>query len=105
MGPAITTSELPDRVRDKISLCPSTRCWFYVGRWNSGNGYGKIKFEGVTWMFHRLVYTLLVGPIPEDCILDHGCRVRRCCNPAHLEPVTHAVNTRRGEAVLFSRAA
>ncbi len=96
---------LPDRLQDKISPCPNTGCWFYIGRWNSGNGYGKAAWQGVTWMFHRLVYTLLVGPIPDGAILDHTCRVRCCCNPDHLEPVTHAVNTRRGEAVLFRAAA
>jgi hypothetical protein len=29
-------------------------------------------------------------------ILDHLCRNRWCCNPAHLEPVTSAENVRRG---------
>jgi hypothetical protein len=28
--------------------------------------------------------------------LDHLCRVRHCVNPAHLQPVTRAVNARRG---------
>src|SRR5258708_27180464 len=27
--------------------------------------------------------------------LDHLCRVRRCVRPAHLDPVTHAVNVQR----------
>ena len=96
---------LPDHIQDKMSPCANTGCWFYIGRWDSGNGYGKVMWLGVTWMFHRLVYTLLVGPIPEGYILDHKCRVRCCCNPDHLEPVTHAVNTHRGEAVLFKKAA
>jgi hypothetical protein len=61
-------------------------------------------------MAHRVVYTLLVGPIPEGFTLDHtchnadstcpggwGCPHRRCCNPAHLEPVTHQENILRGE--------
>jgi hypothetical protein len=54
-------------------------------------------------MFHRVVYVLLVGEIPEGLILDHKCRVRWCCNPEHLEPVTVQVNTIRGEAVLFGQ--
>ena len=93
---------LPDRVRDKISPCPLTGCWFFSGSWDSGNGYGKMMCGGVVWMFHRLVYTLTVGPIPEGLVLDHKCRTRICCNPDHLEPVTPQENTRRGNAILFA---
>ena len=57
-----------------------------------------------------MVYELLVGPIPEGLVLDHGCRVVLCSNPnphagRRHEPVTVGENTRRGEAVLFSAAA
>jgi hypothetical protein len=41
---------------------------------------------------------LVVGPIPENMVLDHLCRNRCCCNPAHLEPVTQKVNTHRARA-------
>src|SRR3546814_19356891 len=49
---------------------------------------------------HRISYELCVGPIPEGMELDHLCRVRRCVNPAHMEPVTHRENVLRGEAGL-----
>lgn len=45
---------------------------------------------------HRWAYERYVGPIPEGLELDHLCRVTLCVNPAHLEPVTHAENMRRG---------
>lgn len=93
---------LPDRIADRIQPCPNTGCWLWEGRWDSGNGYGKVSWRGRTWMAHRLVYVLLVGPIPEGHHLDHRCRVRPCCNPDHLEPVTPRENTLRGEAVLYS---
>lgn len=69
-------------------------CW----NWDrvSGAGYGYVQVEGKMWRVHRLVYTLLVGPIPEGLFLDHLCRNRRCCNPDHLEPVTNQVNNQRG---------
>jgi hypothetical protein len=66
------------------------------------SGYGQVKFNGKTYPAHRVAYTLLIGPIPDGCELDHvrarGCTSRRCCNPAHLEPVSHEVNVLRGES-------
>ncbi len=47
---------------------------------------------------HIVSYTLLVGPIPYGCEIDHLCRVRLCCNPDHLEAVTHRENVKRGAA-------
>jgi hypothetical protein len=73
-------------------------CWVYTG-WTGGDGYGMISLgrrgQGRVYT-HRFVYELNVGQIPEGLTIDHLCRVRRCCNPAHLEPVTHAENNRRG---------
>jgi hypothetical protein len=47
---------------------------------------------------HRVVWEILVGPIPAGADMDHLCRVRACCNPDHLEPVSRAVNVARGSA-------
>jgi hypothetical protein len=44
------------------------------------------------------MYELVVGPIPDGLEIDHLCRVPSCCNPEHLEAVTHAENMRRGAA-------
>jgi len=92
---------LPDALLDKLAPCPITGCWHWAAKWDSGNGYGKVRHEGKCSMAHRVVYLLLVGPIPEGYVLDHTCRVRGCCNLDHLEPVTVQVNTQRGDAVLF----
>lgn len=67
----------------------NTRCWLFEGPLND-KGYGYSSD-----LVHRVVYEILVGPIPEGLELDHLCRVRNCYNPAHLEPVTHAENMRR----------
>ena len=55
-------------------------------------------------MSHRLAYELEIGPIPAGLEIDHLCRVRNCVNPAHLEPVTHAENIRRGTGPLAENA-
>lgn len=71
-------------------------CWFWTGALSS-DGYGHLKSEGGRVVVaHRMSYELLVGPIPEGLQLDHLCRVRRCVNPEHLEPVTNRENVHRG---------
>lgn len=73
-------------------------CWLWMARVNN-HGYGEInpgQRSGPPRLAHRLSYELIVGPIPEGFVLDHLCRTPRCVNPAHLEPVTHAENVRRG---------
>lgn len=45
---------------------------------------------------HRMIYEERVGPIPAGMQLDHLCRVRRCVNPEHMQPVTNAENQQRG---------
>lgn len=69
-------------------------CW----QWNktSGDGYGRFNVAGKTRLAHRLTYQWLVGHVPDGLELDHLCRNRGCCNPAHLEPVTHRENVLRG---------
>lgn len=70
-------------------------CWLYRGNLNT-NGYGRARRNGATIAAHRYVYELMVGPIPAGLTLDHLCRTRACCNPAHLEAVTLKENIRRG---------
>lgn len=89
---------LPESVRSRISPCPNTGCWFWMGS-DTGKGHGQVRFGG-RWLVHRLVWTLMRGPICSWLVLDHMCRMRACVNPDHLEPVTTDVNTARGNGVL-----
>jgi hypothetical protein len=70
-----------------------TRCWVWQLALNTV-GYAIRHRDGQTRVVHRLNYERDVGPVPEGLELDHLCRVRRCVNPAHLEPVTHTENLR-----------
>lgn len=69
-------------------------CWLWPTR--NGRGYGSFgRHAQGGGRAHRVVYEMIVGPIPEGLELDHACRNVSCVNPGHLEPVTHAVNMRR----------
>ena len=72
-------------------------CWLWNGYVNS-RGYGTAYVNGRTREAYRALYELIVGPVPNGLHLDHLCRVTRCVNPYHLEPVTHAENMRRAAA-------
>lgn len=88
---------LPDRIASKIAFVGSdASCWLWMAALTV-KGYGEVSFEGRPHPAHRIVYQHLVGPIPDGQVLDHLCRVRRCVNPAHLEPVTNRENLRRGD--------
>lgn len=70
-------------------------CWEWAGA-RSPQGYGQLNRRGERWLAHRLVWTVLVGGIPEGMHMDHLCRNPPCCNPDHLEVVTQRQNKERG---------
>jgi hypothetical protein len=71
-------------------------CWLWTA---AHHRYGIFQPEKGNQLAHRIAYEMLVGPVPEGLELDHLCRVTLCVNPAHLEPVTHRENVRRGKSV------
>ena len=70
-------------------------CWIWTAA-KDQNGYGLIWFNGRLNRSHRVSWILSVGDIPPDLQIDHVCRNRACCNPAHLELVSSKENTHRG---------
>lgn len=97
---------LPSRMMAHIIVTPSG-CWEWTGSLDR-HGYGQVRFDGATRLAHRVVYEVIVGPIPTGYQLDHLCHEaafcicgprcphRRCVNPAHLTPVTNKQNSERG---------
>lgn len=91
-----------ERFLAKVEFGPKfngTHCLLWTaGLTRSGYGSFSDKSKGTrTHRAHRWLYERWVGPIPSDTELDHLCRVRRCVNPMHLEPVTHLENMARGQ--------
>lgn len=100
---------LIDRINQKLKLedhgytfngQPSL-CHSWTGS-HSGNGrggqYGRISVNGVTSATHIIVYSHYHGYIPCKMQVDHLCNNRLCCNPEHLELVTHRENQKRRAA-------
>lgn len=95
--------KLPLVFQDRIMPEPFSGCWLWVGSLQA-NGYASAGYQGRTVRAHRKIYEILVAPIPDGLQLDHLCRVRSCCNPDHLEPVTPTVNKLRGISVVAINA-
>lgn len=82
-------------------------CWIWTGSVSS-SGYGQFAVveEGrrKNHRAHRYVYEQTVAAIPAGLVLDHLCRIPRCVNPRHLEPVTDRENIIRGVSPVAANA-
>lgn len=95
-----------DKVNKRGGIHPvlKTRCWLWTAG-KTGAGYGAFKLAGRTLGAHVLSFLWSGEVIPWGFELDHLCRHRDCVRPDHLEAVTHAENTRRGENFIAVHAA
>lgn len=79
-------------------------CWIWEG-WMSGDGYGRVKVDGVGCTAHRVAYVIFNGVIPTGFVLDHDadlCGNRACIQPLHMTAMTQKQNIELGKAVMFS---
>lgn len=96
---------LAERFDEKIERHESG-CWLWTGFVDKA-GYARIREAGRSspvLYAHRYSYERFVGQIPDGLHIDHLCRVKRCVNPGHLEPVTREENLRRGKRPYQVRA-
>lgn len=85
--------ELLERLEENLLI--GDGCWTWLGGYN-GRGRARMTVEPNRMAYvYRVLYELLIGPIPEGLQLDHLCGDRSCVNPAHLEPVEPAENRAR----------
>lgn len=82
-------------------------CWPWTGYVDGRTGYGQFHDGDRLVKAHRFSYGLANHTVPLGLVVDHECHNdaeckdvpcahRSCCNPAHLEAVTQAVNSIRG---------
>lgn len=72
----------------------ATDCWQWPGA-KSSQGYPYIRGGGKVVTVYRLLYRVLVGPVPKDRELHHRCEDCGCVNPHHLEPLKKPAHGRR----------
>lgn len=88
---------LPEKFWDRVSPCPMSGCWLWIGS-RDPNGYGMAS-RGKLQRAHQQTFTAAYGAVPAGLEIDHRCRNRTCCNPLHLEAVSHRENMLRSVAV------
>lgn len=98
------------KVNKKGPLWNGTFCWPWIaGKSKAGYGTFYIHIPPTNirqrTVAHRLSWTWVNGPIPEDKEIDHLCRNRPCVNPDHLEVVDHRTNVIRGAGPTAKAAA
>ena len=85
----------PDRLIGYLDRCEvEGTCWIWTGA-SGGPGHARMTVDGKTRLGHRVIFTALVGPIPDGLVLDHLCGRPACLNPDHMHPCTQADHMRR----------
>src|SRR5258708_13683532 len=88
------TKEVLLRILDRLDDVTDTGCWLFNGALDR-DGYSHIgTLDGHWRKAHRVIYEILVAPIPPQFEIDHLCMARNCINPENLEPVTKEENIR-----------
>lgn len=75
--PTITVEQILSR-----TVRSDAGCLLWTG--STRMDYGLITFRRRAWSVHRLVWTLVSGPIPAGLNVLHKCDTPPCCNPEHL---------------------
>ena len=75
----------------KVSSKVESPCWIWPKGINGRNLYGHILTNFGQMQSHRFTYELRTDkPFPDGMDPDHICEIKACCNPYHIEPISHS---------------
>jgi len=94
---------IEEKILKYIPMEDTGDCWEWTGS-KTPPGYGYIIHNGTHIYGHRFIYELMIDKIPDKYDIDHLCRNTSCCNPFHLEAVTHRENVLRGNGLAAKNA-
>lgn len=94
-----------ERFWSKVAKGDAHDCWLWTAATDGSGRYGAIYRDGRLQRAHRVAYELLRGPIPDELVVDHLCRVTLCVNPSHLDLVDQRTNIMRGSCPTAVNAA
>ncbi len=106
-NPVLTDKDL-NRLWSKVVKGPNENdCWSWTGALSQA-GYAYLHIggrKGKRFLVHRILYELLIGPIPENKELHHLCENPYCVRPDHQEPVSRHDHLLKGKTIIAHSAA